>query len=104
MTHQRTARAILLITIFLLAALALPCYGEVKQSGHVREYYIAAEQVEWDYAPSGLELMHGAELPIPGGCTALDKTRYVEYTDGTFSQRKPQPEWLGSWGQSFAPK
>jgi manganese oxidase len=66
---------------------------------HVREYYIAAEQVEWDYAPSGLELMHGAEVPYPWGLHRhATKTRYTEYTDGTFSQRKPQPEWLGILG------
>src|SRR5262249_55646722 len=67
--------------------------------GQVREYYIAAEQVEWDYAPSGLELMHGTEIPYPWGLyRRWTKTRYVEYTDGTFSQRKAQPEWLGILG------
>ena len=65
----------------------------------MREYYIAAEQVEWDYAPSGLELMHGEDVPYPWGLyRRWKKTRYVEYTDGTFSQRKPQPEWLGILG------
>jgi len=67
-----------------------------KPGGHVREYYIAAEEVEWDYAPSGLELMHGDDIPFPWGLyRRWKKTRYVEYTDASFSQRKPQPEWLG---------
>lgn len=89
-----------LLGIFFLSKPAA-AFAQHKQlpKGHVREYYIAAEQVEWDYAPSGLELMHGAELPYPWGLhRRWPKTRYVEYSDGTFSQRKPQPEWLGILG------
>src|SRR5262245_18952922 len=86
--------------VFVLSN-AAGAFAQRTQSlrGHVREYYIAAEQVEWDYAPSGLELMHGAEIPYPWGLhRRWTKTRYVEYTDGSFSQRKPQPEWLGILG------
>jgi len=64
-----------------------------------RHYYIAAEDVTWDYAPSGRDLMHGGVIPQPWTTqTKWAKTRYIEYTDATFSTRKPQPEWLGILG------
>jgi hypothetical protein len=64
-----------------------------------RHYYIAAEDVTWDYAPSGRDLMHGGVIPQPWTTqTRWPKTRYIEYTDATFSTRKPQPEWLGILG------
>src|SRR5215475_7437711 len=93
-------RVIALISILLVSsASAAFGKGPPKKAGHVREYFIAAEIVDWDYAPSGLELMHGAEIPYPWGLyRRWTKTRYVEYTDGAFSHRKPQPEWLGILG------
>jgi manganese oxidase len=64
-----------------------------------RHYYIAAEDVSWDYAPSGRDLLHGRPIPQPWAKqTRWPKTRYLEYTDTTFSVRKPQPEWLGILG------
>ncbi|HKF20291.1 MAG TPA: multicopper oxidase domain-containing protein [Candidatus Angelobacter sp.] len=64
-----------------------------------RRYYIAAEEVTWDYAPSGRDLIHGSAIPPPWNTqTRWSKTRYVEYTDATFSMRKAQPEWLGILG------
>jgi manganese oxidase len=64
-----------------------------------RQYYIAAEDAVWDYAPSKRDLIHGAHLPMPWGQqTQWPKTRFIEYTDSTFSVRKPQPEWLGILG------
>ena len=64
-----------------------------------RHYYIAAEDVTWDYAPSGMDLLGGRPIPAPWGIsTKWPKTRFIEYTDATFSVRKPQPEWLGILG------
>src|SRR5579864_8617410 len=64
-----------------------------------RHYYIAAEDVTWDFAPSGHDLLRGSLLPAPWLLrTQWAKTRYIEYTDATFSVRKPQPEWLGILG------
>jgi FtsP/CotA-like multicopper oxidase with cupredoxin domain len=100
MIESRRVRTICLFTVFLLAGLS-GASGQSRQKpkSHVREYYIAAEQVEWDYAPSGLELMHGEDVPFPWGLyRRWKKTKFVEYMDGTFSQRKPQPEWLGILG------
>lgn len=64
-----------------------------------RTYYIAAEDVTWDYAPSGRDLLGGRAIPAPwAGHTQWKKTRYIEYTDDTFTKPKPQPPWLGILG------
>ena len=64
-----------------------------------RQYYIAAEEVTWNYAPSGHDLLTAKPIPRPW-VTNLEwpKTRYIEYTDDTFTIKKPQPEWLGILG------
>jgi manganese oxidase len=70
-----------------------------QAEGKVRHYYIASEDVTWDYAPSGMDLLGGRVIPfLWAGRTRWAKTRYIEYTDSTFSVRKPQPEWLGILG------
>jgi hypothetical protein len=64
-----------------------------------RHYYIAAEDVTWDYAPSGRNLLNGT--PIPQSIALKlqwPKSRFVEYTDNSFTVKKPQPEWLGILG------
>ncbi|KAL1777716.1 ceruloplasmin isoform X1 [Sigmodon hispidus] len=82
--------------------------------GHVRHYYIAAEEIIWNYAPSGIDAFTGDNL------TALEsdsriffeqsamriggsykKMVYREYTDGSFTNRKhrnPDEEHLGILG------
>jgi hypothetical protein len=80
----------LLLIVFLVGA---PC------AAATRHYYIAAEDVTWDFAPSGRNLIEGSALPAPWTLhTRWPKTRFIEYTDATFSVRKPQPEWLGILG------
>jgi FtsP/CotA-like multicopper oxidase with cupredoxin domain len=83
----------------LAGALALIAWLNVPAAGDaaVRQYYIAAEDVEWDFAPSGQDLVHGGPIPAPY-LTVWNKTRYIEYTDGHFNVRKPQPVWLGILG------
>ncbi|HTZ98370.1 MAG TPA: multicopper oxidase domain-containing protein [Terriglobales bacterium] len=81
------------LTIFLLVLAASP------SAAATRHYYIAAEDVTWDFAPTGMDLLHGRSLSDPWAKqTKWEKTRFIEYTDGTFSIRKPQPEWLGILG------
>jgi manganese oxidase len=64
-----------------------------------RHYYIAAEDVTWDYAPSGQNLLRATPIRRPW-VTKLQwpKTRFIEYTDDTFTTKKPQPDWLGILG------
>jgi hypothetical protein len=84
-------KLLLLTSIVLISG--SPCLAAT------RHYYIAAEDVNWDYAPSGRDLIHGGIIPYPWTSKTLGaKTRYIEYTDATFSTRKPQPDWLGILG------
>lgn len=62
-----------------------------------RHYYVQAEDVTWNFAPSGQDLVHGGPIPAPFE-TVWRKVRYIEYTDSTFSRRKAQPQWLGVLG------
>lgn len=78
----------------LLSVMVAPAAGQVT-----RHYYVAAEDVVWDFAPSGQNLIHGGPIPQPWtNYTRWKKVRYIEYTDGTFRYRKTQPEWLGVLG------
>ena len=63
-----------------------------------RHYYIAAEDVTWNYAPSGHDLLTATPIRKPWLQLRWPKTRFVEYTDGTFTTTKPQPVWLGILG------
>lgn len=73
-------------------------------SPNIRSYYIAADEVVWDYAPSGRNQITGqpfteeASLWVTPGPDRLGrvykKTIFREYTDDTFKTLKPrQPEW-----------
>ncbi|HLJ89805.1 MAG TPA: multicopper oxidase domain-containing protein [Candidatus Angelobacter sp.] len=86
-------RRILFATAIVLT---FPSLGFAAKNRH---YYIAAEDVEWDYAPSGRDLIHGVAIPLPWKAqTRWKKTRYIEYTDDTFTTKKRQPDWLGILG------
>jgi manganese oxidase len=68
-------------------------------AGVERHYYIAAEDVTWDFAPSGRNLIHNSRLPALWiDRTKWPKQRFIEYTDDTFTTKKPQPMWLGLLG------
>uniref|UniRef100_A0A8C0EHZ5 ferroxidase n=1 Tax=Bubo bubo TaxID=30461 RepID=A0A8C0EHZ5_BUBBB len=68
---------------------------------HKRRYYIAAEEVLWNYGPDGYDKFTGQGLNATGSESAIYftqgtdriggqywKVRYVEYTDATFSEKK----------------
>jgi len=83
----------------LIALLVMSISAGVSPQKTTRHYYLAAEAVEWDFAPSGQDLVHGGPIPDPwAGNTKWNKVRYIEYTDASFSVKKPQPEWLGVLG------
>jgi manganese oxidase len=77
----------------LLLLFASTCFAAT------RHYYIAAEDVTWNYAPSGINLLTAVPLPQPIRLNLQwPKTRFIEYTDDTFTTKKPQPDWLGILG------
>ena len=67
-----------------------------------RTYFIAAEEIAWDYAPSNMNRISGQPFgPLESVWTARGPDRigkvyrksvYREYTDSTFSERKETPE------------
>jgi manganese oxidase len=59
----------------------------------VRTYYIAADEIVWNYAPSGRDLI--AQKPLPPLMPmqlgwSFRKAIYREYTDASFRYRKPR--------------
>lgn len=82
-----------------------------EPAGTTRTYYVAADEVQWDYAPSGRDEAMGMEFdPIAKGFTESGphqigrvnkKAMYREYTDATFSalkKRNPEDAYLGIMG------
>jgi FtsP/CotA-like multicopper oxidase with cupredoxin domain len=104
----RSWRASRVLLILMLAAIVMlpesAARRPVAQSVRVRDYYVAAEEVMWDFAPARRNLVmdhggHGGALPATWAKnTRWKKVRYVEYTDDSFTTRRPQPEWLGILG------
>ena len=81
------------LVLALLLLSASSCFAAT------RHYYIAAEDVTWDYAPSGHDLLTGSVIRQPWSLkTRWAKSRFIEYTDASFTTRKPQPVWLGILG------
>jgi hephaestin len=74
-------------------------------AGQIRSYFIAADEVVWDYAPSGRNQVTGEVfthplerlIALPGKGVIgpkYKKTIYREYTDASFATLKPRPpEW-----------
>ena len=106
--RQKKLTTSILLSFLLPAFVLFLC---ARSEGAVRTYYIAADIVDWDYAPSGMNLItnqpFGGEEKIwlnPGPTNLGSKFRkalYREYTDDTFKQLKPRPpqwEHLGSLG------
>lgn len=64
-----------------------------------REYFISAEKVTWDYAPTGKNMIKPKMgLGVWGTYTKYVKYRYFQYTDSSFKTRVEQPEWMGILG------
>jgi hephaestin len=73
-----------------------------SQLGVTRMYFIAADEVTWDYAPLGFNRITGepfdetANVFLANGPDRIGrkyvKAIYREYTDGNFNRLKPRPE------------
>ncbi len=69
-----------------------------------RVYYIAAEEIVWDYAPQKHDMMMGTPMNEEHQVflnresdkigSSYKKALFIEYTDSSFTQKKPVPkEW-----------
>ncbi|XP_075411674.1 ceruloplasmin-like [Tenrec ecaudatus] len=78
---------------------------------NVKHYYIAAEDILWNYAPSGINFFTGSKLTAPGseskiyferGDTRIGGTYrkivYREYTNASFTEQKAREEHYGVLG------
>lgn len=103
-----------MVLIYRLLTFVTICYfANAASAGTTRIYFIAAEEVVWDYAPSyPVNPMHHGKFTDkenvflkPDGKRHIGhryyKARFIEYTDDSFSQTKPRPaewEYLGILG------
>jgi FtsP/CotA-like multicopper oxidase with cupredoxin domain len=81
--------------------LALLLSSTAASAGQLRTYYITAEEVSWNFAPVPKDLMMGMpldqdqELYVKRTHDRIGSTyelaRYIEYTDASFTERKPRP-------------
>ena len=99
-------RSLCVIAAALVGSLLTPyAQGQVSSPpSRIRAYYIAADEVDWDYAPGGVNRMMGMKFEgystvfTERGAhrigTVYRKATYREYTDDTFTRLKPRaPEW-----------
>lgn len=87
-----------------LLAAAWLAVASASDAPTTRTYYIAADEVEWDYAPSGRNAINGLpfneieNIVMKNGRDRIGrvylKALYREYTDSTFTTLRPRPaEW-----------
>ncbi|MGH0190863.1 UNVERIFIED_CONTAM: hypothetical protein FKN15_051953 [Acipenser sinensis] len=81
-----------------------PPVHRARPHGAQRQYYIAAEEVIWDYGPSGINHFSGDSLTTDSDSQPFfekgphriggkyKKAVYTEYTDKTFTTRKQRTE------------
>ncbi|RXM29458.1 Ceruloplasmin [Acipenser ruthenus] len=81
-----------------------PPVHRARPRGAQRQYYIAAEEVIWDYGPSGINHFSGDSLTTDSDSQPFfekgphriggkyKKAVYTEYTDETFTTRKQRTE------------
>ena len=85
-------RAVRSLSLVLVAGLVLLAAVQ-PAAARERTYYIAADEVLWNYAPSGRDLITGGALraPLPGQLGyVFHKLSYRSYTDATFAKLLPR--------------
>ncbi|XP_039872300.1 coagulation factor VIII isoform X1 [Simochromis diagramma] len=91
-----SAHAAMRATLALLLPLLCSSVEQAQQPGAtVREYYIAAVEIGWDYEPHPTTEQRRTSKDIP---QKYIKAIYREYTDSTYTVPKPRPAWTGIQG------
>jgi FtsP/CotA-like multicopper oxidase with cupredoxin domain len=104
MRKSTMIRRLLVTVVFGLAVALSGTPLAALDPPQTHNYYIAADEVEWDYAPSNMNKMMGMKFEgypltfVEQGPHRIGKVYrkaiYREYTDETFSHLKPRaPEW-----------
>ncbi len=95
---------VLMPTFILSCDTKTAAQHQVGQKSQVHTYYVAADEINWDYAPSGIDQISGKpfdrmeKVYTERGRHRIGKVYHKaifrEYTDGTFTQLKPRSaEW-----------
>ena len=81
--------------------------GRTTSATKVRTYYLCAEEVDWDYTPDGIDVMMGRDFDGYGKAftehtanrigRTYRKAVFHEYTDATFSTKKPRSRTWRIW-------
>ena len=83
----------------LISMSTLLCFWTIPAESETREYWIAAEKIEWNYAPSGQNLIRpNMGLGVWGKALVYEKYRYIQYTDASYTTQVEQPVWMGILG------
>ncbi|XP_073530743.1 ceruloplasmin [Phyllobates terribilis] len=103
---RRTCPRIMkLLAICLLATLK---WAHVEAAE--RTYYIAIREVNWDYAPSGMNIISGKSIAedehastyLQSGSNRIGKVykkaSYLQYTNDLYTDEIKKPDWLGFLG------
>ena len=100
---MKTLLRVRLVATCVFATLCLfPAMARAE--GKTRNYYVAVDEIEWDYTPLGVDQMMGmpfdkmAAMYVESGKHQIGrvyrKAVYREYTDATFTTlKKRPPEW-----------
>ncbi|KAK2849050.1 hypothetical protein Q5P01_008884 [Channa striata] len=94
-----TATLLLLLPPLLLLLLLCSSSGEAQQpAAAVRDYYIAAVEIGWDYGTTNnvdpaVDQRRRSNIP-----QKYIKAVYREFVDATYTVPKPRPEWTGIQG------
>ena len=91
------------VAVLAVAVAAVVTVAGAPPAGRVRTYYIAADEVDWDYVPGGRneitetpfqDTAFFVNAPSRPVSTVYKKMLYREYTDSSFRTLKPRPpEW-----------
>jgi FtsP/CotA-like multicopper oxidase with cupredoxin domain len=84
---------------FILVFFVIGIFSSFQVQALVREHWIAAEKISWDYAPSARnQIDPDAGLGVWGESLKYTKYRYIGYTDSSYAVPLSQAEWMGILG------
>lgn len=95
---MRKAVGLAVCTAVILCLVARPA------EARTRTYYIAAQEVQWNYAPGGVNQITGAKIqkvPFDFLGWTYTKATYVPYADRAFSRRLAKPAYFGILGPAI---
>ncbi|XP_074691010.1 hephaestin isoform X4 [Strix aluco] len=96
--------------LFWLLLLYIPVLSPAFAGGVTRVYYLGIREVDWDYAPTGRNVLAGQSIarnlrastylqPSKDRVGSMyKKSVYKQYTDSTYATEIPKPGWLGFLG------